>query len=146
MISKITNTPLVSNLFVQNKSNNLNSKNNKYNFNAGLACDTVSFSANPAKKITEEVVNKVFMKLCEDRLRSGRSLGIYGAKKGEVNLFIQEKKFGKKARLTLSNGDFKGRSYLDFDLKRTLKKNEIKPIDTDYTQEEAAKIINLYLD
>ncbi len=144
MITKITNTPFVSYTPASHSIQSFD--RNLQRFNLQPARDTVSFTANPVKKLTEDVVNKAFMKLCENRLRTGNNLGIFGTRKGDVNLFIQEKVFGKRARLTLSNGDFNGRSYLNFDLKRTLRKYEITPVDADYTPEESAKIINLYLD
>lgn len=145
MITKITSTPFA--FFTRQTSFfSTQNKNNISNLNYGLNTDTVSFSGNSANKLIAEVVDDAFLKLTENRAKTNNKLGIFGSRAGDVNLFIQEKVFGKEARLTLSNGDFNGRSFLNFDLKRVSNKpSEINSVDVEMPSEEAAKIIKLYL-
>ncbi len=146
MISKITSTPVVSFAFVNSNFSKQKVNNNNSYFNKDLNTDVVSFSGKSTQRIIKDVVENAFNKLGTCSINTKNGLKIFGSKAGEVNIFIQEKVLGKEARLTLSNGDFNGRSFLNFDLKRTLNRNsQISPVDSEMEPLEAAKLIKLYL-
>ncbi len=146
MISKITVTPTAS-FAVKNSFNFYQNRNNSVaNVNSGLDKDTVSFTGKKNQRIISKVVDKAFKKLSTYQLKTKNNLKMFGTKSGEVNVLIQENVLGKEARLTLSNGDFKGGSFLNFDLKRsTGEKSKITPVDSDMSASEAAKLIKRYL-
>ena len=146
MITKITSTPVVSFAFVNSNFSKQKVNNNNSYFNKDLNTDVVSFSGKSTQRIIKDVVENAFNKLGTCSINTKNGLKIFGSKAGEVNIFIQEKVLGKEARLTLSNGDFNGRSFLNFDLKRTLNRNsQISPVDSEMEPLEAAKLIKLYL-
>ncbi len=146
MISKITSTPVVSFAFANSNFSKQKVNNNNSYFNKDLNTDVVSFSGKSTQRIIKDVVENAFNKLGTCSINTKNGLKIFGSKAGEVNIFIQEKVLGKEARLTLSNGDFNGRSFLNFDLKRTLNRNsQISPVDSEMEPLEAAKLIKLYL-
>lgn len=145
MISKITNTPYVTPIFF----NSLNYKQGRTlnpRFNLAVNSDSVSFSGVSQKKIVEDVVSDIFMKLMKNRYSAKTNLGVYGAKSGKVDLFVQETVFGKEAKLTLSNGNFEGKPFVNFNLKRS---SDSEPVITteelNLSSKEAAKIIKKYL-
>lgn len=146
MITKITSTPMVSFAFANSNFSAQKTNNSYSTFNKGLNSDIVSFSGNNAQRLISEVVDTAFSKLGIYQMKANNNLKIYGSRAGEVNVFIQEKVLGKEARLTLSNGDFNGRSFLNFDLKRSSNaKSRIIPVDAEMSSDEAAKLIKLYL-
>lgn len=142
MISKIMSTPVAyaANLCANNCTPK---KNNTLIFNSGLNADTVSFTSNKVNTI-EEVVHKAFSKLAENRKNNG--LGTYLATSDKVNIFLQETKFGKEAKLTLTDGIFGNKSYANFNITRVAGKSvKIIPADEDMPQSEANKFVVTYL-
>lgn len=142
MISKIMSTPVA--FATNNYANNCTpKKNNTLIFNSGLKADTVSFTSNKVNTI-EEVVHKAFSKLAQNRKNNG--LGTYLATSDKVNIFLQETKFGKEAKLTLTDGIFGDKSYANFNITRVAGKSvKITPADEDMPQSEARKLVAAYL-
>lgn len=99
MISKIMSTPVAyaTNFYANNCTPK---KNSALNFNSGLKADTVSFSSKVNS--IDEVVHKAFNKLAQNRKNNG--LGTYLTTSNRVNIFLQETKLGKEAKLTLTDG------------------------------------------
>ena len=78
--------------------------------------------------------------------RRGEQLGSYMAKTDKVNIFLQETKFGKEAKLTLTNGIFGNKSYVNFNIKRAFGKPlEISSLDDEVSSTEARKLVQTYL-
>lgn len=64
----------------------------------------------------------------------------------EVNIFLRETEFGKKAQLTLSNGVFGDKSYINLELNREKGKPfSIKALDSDISEDDAATLASTYL-
>ena len=146
MISKITSTPLTSfssfnSIFPSQKAND-----RLKSFNFGLEKDTVSFSGKTSEQIISDVVNKAFDKLNKSNYKTKNKFKMFASTVGDVNLFIQETVLGKEARFTLSNGNFNGQSFVNFDLRRSLNSpSEISSYDLKISSLDAAKLINNYL-
>lgn len=152
MISKITFTP---NAFTMQNNNCCGSKKGiDTPFHKGNA---VSFeSAKIVKPLTTGVrnespltktVKRVFDKLAQNRL-SNNSLGQFmtTTKNNKADIFIRETQFGKKANLTLSNGVFGDKSYMNFTIERASGKAPIiEAADEDISSKDAAKIVTTYL-
>lgn len=136
MISKINFTPSVS-------TPNCRMQKNAYIHSIkGLQADTVSFTSK--ENTIEQLVTKAFGKLAQTR--RGEQLGTYMAKTDKVNIFLQETKFGKEAKLTLTNGIFGNKSYVNFNIKRAFGKPiEISSLDDDVSSTEARKLVQTYL-
>lgn len=136
MISKINFTPSVS-------TPNCRMPKNAYIHSIkGLQADTVSFTSK--ENTIEQLVTKAFGKLAQTR--RGEQLGTYMAKTDKVNIFLQETKFGKEAKLTLTNGIFGNKSYVNFNIKRAFGKPiEISSLDDDVSSTEARKLVQTYL-
>ena len=136
MISKINFTPYVS-------TPNCRMQKNAYMpLNKGLQADTVSFSSK--ENTVEKLVTKAFWKLAQNR--RGDQLGTYMAKTDKVNIFLQETKFGKEAKLTLTNGIFGNKSYVNFNIKRSAGKPvEVASLDEEMPVNEAKKFVQTYL-
>lgn len=136
MISRISYTPSVFTV------NCCKPKKALQPFNKGLQADTVSFTS--GEKTVEHLVTKAFVKLAENR--KGEQLGTYMAKTDKVNIFLQETKFGKEAKLTLTNGIFGNKSYVNFNIKRASGKPvEVTSLDEDISSNEAKKFVQTYL-
>lgn len=136
MISKINFTPSVS-------TTNCRMQKNAYMpLNKGLQADTVSFSSK--ENTVEKLVTKAFGKLVQNR--RGEQLGTYMTKTDKADIFLQETKFGKEAKLTLTNGIFGNKSYVNFNIKRaTGKPVDISSLDDDMSSNEAKKLVETYL-
>ena len=146
MISKISSTPLSSFNSFNSIIFSQKTGNRSKNFNCGLEKDTVSLTGSSSEHIISEVVNMAFKKLNSSKYKALNKYKLYASTVGDVNLFIQEKVVGKEARLTLSNGDFNGHSFVNFDLKRSSNSEpKILPFNNEMEPSEAAKLINLYL-
>ena len=136
MISKINFTPYVSTPSCRMQ------KNAYMPLNKGLQADTVSFSSK--ENTVEKLVTKAFGKLAQNR--RGEQLGTYMAKTDKVNIFLQETKFGKEAKLTLTNGIFGNKSYVNFNIKRSAGKPvEVASLDEEMPVNEAKKFVKNYL-
>lgn len=117
-------------------------KNAYMPLNKGLQADTVSFSSK--ENTVEKLVTKAFGKLAQNR--RGEQLGTYMAKTDKVNIFLQETKFGKEAKLTLTNGIFGNKSYVNFNIKRSAGKPvEVASLDEEMPVNEAKKFVQTYL-
>lgn len=141
MISKIMSTPVayVANYYANNCTPK---KNSALNFNSGLKSDTVSFTSK-ANSI-DEVVHKAFNKLAQNRKNNG--LGTYLTTSNRVNIFLQETKLGKEAKLTLTDGIFGDKSYANFNISRSIGKHaKITPADGDMSVKEAKSMVTAYL-
>lgn len=136
MISKINFTPSVS-------TPNCRMQKNAYMpLNKEVQADTVSFSSK--ENTVEKLVTKAFGKLAQNR--RGDQLGTYMAKTDKVNIFLQETKFGKEAKLTLTNGIFGNKSYVNFNIKRSAGKPvEVASLDEEMPVNEAKKFVQTYL-
>lgn len=136
MISKITYTP--SAFSMQNYNCCGPKKGMAVPFNGALKADTVEIAANKMKTV-EEVIKSAFKKLAKNK-------GEYMSTSGDVNIYLQETKLGKEAQLTLSNGIFEGKSYVNFLLKKSInEKPHVEPLDTDLSIQEANKYVQTYL-
>lgn len=136
MISKINFTPYVS------TPNSSMQKKTYMPLSKGLQTDTVSFTSK--ENTLEQLVTKAFGKLAQNR--RGEQLGSYMANTDKVNIFLQETKFGKEAKLTLTNGIFGNKSYVNFNIKRALgKPSEISSLDDEVSSTEARKLVQTYL-
>lgn len=136
MISKINFTPSVSTPTCRMQ------KNAYMPLNKGLQADNVSFSSK--ENTVEQLVTKAFGKLAQNR--RGEQLGTYMAKTDKVNIFLQETKFGKEAKLTLTNGIFGNKSYINFNIKRSAGKPvEVASLDEEIPPNEAKKFVQTYL-
>lgn len=141
MISKIMSTPVA---FAANyySNNCAPKKNSAFYFNTGLKADTVSFSSKVNS--VDEVVRNAFSKLAQNR--KNNNLGTYLATSNKVNIFLQETKFGKEAKLTLSDGIFGNKSYINFNIKKVAgKPAEITAADEDMSAKEARSMVKIYL-
>lgn len=117
---------------------------NLIKFNNGLSADTVSFSGDSRQKLVTDVVNNAFAKLFKARKNGVNST--YMATEKEVNIFLRETEFGKKAQLTLSNGVFGDKSYINLELNRENGKPvSIKALDSDISEDDAATLASTYL-
>lgn len=142
MISKIMSTPQQA--FVANHSANncAPKKSSALNFNSGLKADTVSFTSKV--NTIDEVVHRAFSKLAQNRKNNG--LGTYLATSDKVNIFLQETKLGKEAKLTLTDGIFGDKSYANFNISRSIgKRAKITPADEDMSIKEAKSMVKAYL-
>lgn len=141
MISKIMSTPVAyaTNFYANNCTPK---KNSALNFNSGLKADTVSFSSKVNS--IDEVVHKAFNKLAQNRKNNG--LGTYLTTSNRVNIFLQETKLGKEAKLTLTDGIFGDKSYANFNISRSIGKHaKITPADGDMSVKEAKSMVVAYL-
>lgn len=141
MISKIMSTPVsfAANYYANNCAAK---KNSALNFNTGLKADTVSFTSKGNS--IEEVVHRAFNKLAQNRKNNG--LGTYLATSDKVNIFLQETKFGKEAKLTLTDGIFGNKSYANFNISRSAGKPvKITSADEDMSAKEAKSMVKIYL-
>lgn len=141
MISKIMSTPVAyaTNFYANNCTPK---KNSAFNFNSGLKADTVSFSSKVNS--IDEVVHKAFNKLAQNRKNNG--LGTYLTTSNRVNIFLQETKLGKEAKLTLTDGIFGDKSYANFNISRSIGKHaKITPADGDMSVKEAKSMVVAYL-
>lgn len=139
MISKINFTPAT--YFAKNSIYNSKTQNNSLNFKSGLKADTVTFSS----KQPFDVINNAFAKLAKNR-KVENGLGLYMGKTDKVNIYLQETKFGKEAKLSLTEGVFGDKSYASFNIKRILGKPvEITAIDNDMPANDAKKLVETYL-
>lgn len=116
-------------------------------FNKSLNADTVNFTAKNKVLPIETLVSRAFSKLAKNR--NGSNLGMFMATspKSHVNIFLQETKFGKEAKLSLTNGIFGDKSYANFNIKKSQfgKKVDIFPADEDMSANEAVKLVHTYL-
>lgn len=137
MISKITYTPNAFNM--QNYNSCCGPKRGiTPHFNGGLKADTLEIAAKKVKTV-EEVIKGAFKKLAQNN-------GQYMSTSGDVNIFLQETKLAKEAKLTLSNGIFEGKSYVNFLLKKSSNtKPHVEPLDADLSVQEANKYVQTYL-
>ena len=141
MISKIMSTPVAyaTNFYANNCTPK---KNSALNLNSGLKADTVSFSSKVNS--IDEVVHKAFNKLAQNRKNNG--LGTYLTTSNRVNIFLQETKLGKEAKLTLTDGIFGDKSYANFNISRSIGKHaKITPADGDMSVKEAKSMVVAYL-
>ncbi len=141
MISKIMSTPVAyaANYYANNCTPK---KNSALNFNSGLKTDTVSFTSKVNS--IDEVVHKAFNKLAQNRKNNG--LGTYLTTSNRVNIFLQETKLGKEAKLTLTDGIFGDKSYANFNISRSIGKHaKITPADGDMSVKEAKSMVTAYL-
>ncbi len=139
MISKITYTPFFS---VQNSYSTSAKNVHSSNYSKGLNFDTVSFTSQ--NDSVEKVVSNAFKKLA--RNRKGEQLGTFMAKSNMVNIFLQETKFGKEAKLTLSDGIFGSKSFINLDIKRTMGEPvNITSCDDQISSDDAEKLVFKYL-
>lgn len=141
MISKIMSTPVAyaANYYANNCTPK---KNSALNFNSGLKTDTVSFTSKVNS--IDEVVHKAFNKLAQNRKNNG--LGTYLTTSNRVNIFLQETKLGKEAKLTLTDGIFGDKSYANFNISRSIGKHaKITPVDGDMSVKEAKSMVTAYL-
>ena len=64
----------------------------------------------------------------------------------KVNIFLQETKFGKEAKLTLTDGIFGNKSYANFNISRSAGKSvKITSADEDMSAKEAKSMVKIYL-
>lgn len=141
MISKIMSTP-VSYAANYCANNCTPKKNSTLNFNSGLQADTVSFTSKVNS--IDEIVHKAFNKLAQNRKNNG--LGMYLTTSNRVNIFLQETKLGKEAKLTLTDGIFGDKSYANFNISRSIGKHaKITPADEDMPIKEAKSMVKTYL-
>ena len=141
MISKIMSTPVA---FAANycANNCTPKKNSTLNFTPALKADTVSFTSKGNS--IDKIVHRAFSKLAKNRKNNG--LGSYLATSNNVNIFLQETKFGKEAKLTLTDGKFGDKSYANFNISRVAGKPvKITPADEDMSIKEAKSMVKTYL-
>lgn len=97
-------------------------------------------SANKNDMTLSHIINNIF-----EKFSTNKGTYIATSDKG-VDIFARETKLGKEASLTLSNGLFEGKSYINFTLKRSINENpKVLSADNDLSEEEAGKYIQTYL-
>ena len=139
MISKISYNPVI---FSKNNSMNIKNTYSSVKLNSDLTSDMVSFTSK--NKEIEEVVKNAFRKLAQNR--KADKLGTYMTTAGNANVFLQETKLSKEAKLSLSDGIFGNKSYANFYIKKSLGKPvEITSLDEDLSKTEAKKMVLTYL-
>jgi len=86
----------------------------------------------------------MFVKL--SATRTSENLGTYMATTKNADVYLRETKLGKEAQLTLSNGVFGDKSYMNFVIEREAgKAPKITSSDETMSSKEAAKIVETYL-
>ena len=145
MISKITFTPqsfiMQNNNFCGPKKGLLNSfeKGDTVSFGNAKAGDTLKEGG----RVKNPLVH-MFEKL--STTRTSNDLGTYMATTKNADVYLRETKLGKKAQLTLSNGVFGDKSYMNFIIERESGKvPKITSSDETVSSKEAAKIVQTYL-
>lgn len=149
MISKITFTPqsfiMQNNNFCGPKKGLLNSfeKGDTVSFGNAKALDTLKKGVR-VKNPLVHIVSNMFEKL--STTRTSNDLGTYMATTKNADVYLRETKLGKKAQLTLSNGVFGDKSYMNFIIERESGKvPKITSSDETVSSKEAAKIVQTYL-
>lgn len=149
MISKITFIPQSFNMQNNNccgpKKGLLNSyeKGDTVSFGNAKALDTLKKGVR-VKNPLDQIVNNLFAKLSVNR--TGNDLGTHMTTTKNADVFLRETQLGKKAQLTLSNGVFGDKSYMNFMIERELGKTpKITSSDEAVSSEEAVKIVQTYL-
>lgn len=141
MITKITSTPFVSaGKFYTNKY----SKNNQNIYaQKDLKTDTVTFTA--SNKQINEAVNLAFQKLNQVR-KNGKLANYYGTTKNNINVALRETSYGKTAEVSLSNGNFGTKSFVNYEIIRSAKENSSIISESGKPARNAAKLIKTCLD
>ena len=136
MISRITFTP-------QSYAMKYNQKNDNVSFNGAKTVNTIKKGIRTQNPLSQ-IVSDIFVKL--SKTRSDKNLGTYMTTTKNADVFLRETKLGKEAQLSLSNGVFGDKSYMNFVIKREAgKAPKITSSDETMSSKEAAKIVETYL-
>lgn len=136
MISRITFTP-------QSYAMKYNQKNDNVSFNGAKTVNTIKKGIRTQNPLSQ-IVSDIFVKL--SKTRSDKNLGTYMTTTKNADVFLRETKLGKEAQLSLSNGVFGDKSYMNFVIEReTGKAPKITSSDETMSSKEAAKIVETYL-
>lgn len=136
MISRITFTP-------QSYAMKYNQKNDNISFQGAKAVNTIKNGVRKNNSLNQ-IVSDMFVKL--SATRTSENLGTYMATTKNADVYLRETKLGKEAQLTLSNGVFGDKSYMNFMIERAAGKTpKITSSDESVSSKEAEKIVQTYL-
>ncbi|MFQ8627031.1 MAG: hypothetical protein ACLSA2_11565 [Candidatus Gastranaerophilaceae bacterium] len=136
MISRITFAP-------QSYAMKYNQKNDNISFQGAKAVNTIKNGVRKNNSLNQ-IVSDMFVKL--SATRTSENLGTYMATTKNADVYLRETKLGKEAQLTLSNGVFGDKSYMNFVIEREAgKAPKITSSDETMSSKEAAKIVETYL-